>query len=166
MTTPTNTQAERWALVTARDIMRERVVTVPYSAPLSEVERILSDHRISGAPVTDEKGHVVGVISMKDVIEHYSEDPDTHPRRGRGYYHLSAEEMDEEDFDAFEVPEESEDIAGDVMTAEVYSVPPESGLKEIAATMRRHGVHRVLVQDRGRYVGLISTMEILDCLSA
>jgi CBS domain-containing protein len=166
MEMPQTARAERWALVTAQDIMRRQVVTVPYSAPLSEVERILTDHRISGAPVTDEKGHVVGVISMKDLIERYAEDPDARPRRGRGYYHLSSEEMDEEDYDAFEVPEESEDVAGDVMTAEVYSVGPGADLKEIAATMRRHGVHRVLVQERNRTVGLISTMEILDCLSA
>ena len=60
--------AERWALVTARDVMRTDVITVPYATPLSEVERILSDNRISGAPVTDESGHIVGILSLKDII--------------------------------------------------------------------------------------------------
>ena len=79
--------AERWALLTAGDVMRSDVITVPYSTPLSEVERVLSDNRISGAPVTDEAGHIVGIISVKDLIERYAEDPDARPRRGQGFYH-------------------------------------------------------------------------------
>ena len=74
--------AARWALVTARDIMRKDVVTVNYATPLSDVERRLSDHRISGAPVTDESGHIIGVISLKDLVERYAESFESHPRRG------------------------------------------------------------------------------------
>ncbi len=157
---------ERWALVSARDIMRSHVLTVSYSDPLSEVERVLGEHRISGAPVVDEAGHIVGVISLKDLVERYAEDPDSHPRRTRGYYHVSSEELDDDDFDSFEVPEESEETAADLMTAEVFSVPGDANLKQIAATMAEHRVHRVLVQENGKYIGLISTMEILECLRA
>lgn len=158
--------AERWGLVTARDIMRAEVITVPYATPLSEVERILSDNRISGAPVTDESGHIVGIVSVRDLVERYAEDPDARPRRGHGFYHLSSEETQDEDFDSFEVPEESEETAEDVMTGEIYSVKIDAGLKEIAAAMAKHRIHRVLVQDAGRHVGLISTMEILNALGA
>ncbi len=74
--------------------------------------------------------------------------------------------MLDDDFEAFSVPEESEETASDLMTSEIYSVAPDAGLKEIAKTMMEHKVHRVLVQEDGRYVGLISTMEILSALSA
>lgn len=158
--------AERWALVTARDIMHHDVITVPYATPLSEVERIMSDNRISGAPVTDEAGRIVGIISLSDIIARYTEDPDARPRRGPGFYHLSSEEMLDEDYDSFEVPKESEDTAEDVMTAQIYSVSASAGLKDIAALMCEHRIHRVLVAENGRHVGLISTMEILDALSA
>jgi CBS domain-containing protein len=157
---------ERWGLVTARDIMRPEVVTVSYAAPLSEVERVLSDNRISGAPVVDEAGKIVGIVSLRDLVERYTEDPDARPRRGHGFYHLSSEEMLDEDFDSFEVPEESEDTAEDIMTAQVFSVPAGAGLREIAATMAEHRIHRVLVVDDGKHVGLISAMEILDALNA
>jgi CBS domain-containing protein len=157
--------AARWALVTARDIMRKDVVTVNYATPLSDVERRLSDHRISGAPVTDESGHIIGVISLKDLIERYAESAESHPRRGPGFFHLSSEEMEDEDFDTFEVPEEAEETAGDIMTGEVFSVAADAGLSQIAAEMVRHRVHRVLVMEDGKYIGLISTMEILDSLS-
>ena len=158
--------AARWALVTARDIMRKDVVTVNYATPLSDVERRLSDHRISGAPVTDESGHIIGIVSLKDLVERYAESAESHPRRGPGFFHLSSEEMQDEDFDTFQVPDEAEETAGDIMTGEVFSVEAGAGLSDIAAEMVRHRVHRVLVEEGGKYIGLISTMEILDSLSA
>jgi CBS domain-containing protein len=158
--------AQRWALVTARDLMRTNVVTVTYSAPLSEVERVLADARVSGAPVVDETGRIVGVISLKDLIERYAEDVDARPRRGHGFFHLSSEETLDEDFESFEVPEEAEETATDLMTAQIFSVPAEAGLKEIADVMCRHKVHRVLVADGARLLGLVSTLDILDALRA
>jgi CBS domain-containing protein len=159
-------RAKRWALVTARDLMRKNVVTVDGSAPLSEVERILSDQRISGAPVTDEGGRIIGILSLRDLVARYTEDPDARPRRGHGFYELSTEELSEEDYEAFEVPEESEETARDIMTAEIYTVPEGASLEEIAAVMVNHRIHRVLVESEGKFVGLISTLEILDALSA
>lgn len=159
-------QAERWALVTARDIMRTDVVVVSYAAPLSDIEQTLSDNRISGAPVVDAGGHIIGIVSTKDIIDRYAQDPGARPRRGAGFYRLSSEELDEDDWDSFELPSETEDTARDIMTAEVYAVDVNAGLKDIAKTMHSHRIHRVLVQDDGKYVGLISTMEILAALSA
>ncbi len=158
--------AERWALVTARDIMRKNVVTVNYATPLSDVERKLSDHRISGAPVTDEAGHIVGVISIKDLISRYAENADAQPRRGAGYFHLSSEEMQDEDFSTFQVPAEAEETAGQIMSGDVFSVSAAAGLSDIAKMMVKHRVHRLLVEEGGKYVGLISTLEILDALSS
>lgn len=156
----------RWALVTARDLMRSDPVTVSYSAPLSEVERVLADARISGAPVIDETGRIVGVISVKDLVERYAEDEDARPRRGHGFFHLSSEETLDDDFESFEVPEESEETARDLMTAQVFTVPAGAGLKEVADAMCKHKVHRVLVEEGGRLVGLVSTLDILEALRA
>lgn len=157
---------DRWALVTAGDLMKTRVVTVPYSAPLSEVEQILSESKISGAPVVDQTGQILGVISLKDLNERYAEDPDAKPRHGRGFFHLSSLGTLDGDFDSFEVPAEAEETARDLMTADVFRVPVGAGLKEIADVMCNHRVHRVLVEDRGRLVGLLSTLDVLEALRA
>ena len=116
--------------------------------------------------MTDEAGHIIGIVSIRDLVERYAEDPDARPRRGNGFYHLSSEEMLDEDFDTFEVPEESEETAGDVMTGQIHSVDASAGLREIAGAMAKHRIHRVLVCEKGRHVGLISTMEILRALSS
>lgn len=154
-----------WPQLTARDVMRRDVITVDRTTPLSEVERILTENRITGAPVTDETGQIVGVISMRDLVERYVEDPDARPRRGKGFYHLSSEEMLDEDFETSEIPEETEETAEDVMTAEVLSVADDAPLSEVAATMVKHRIHRVLVVSRGHFAGIVGTFEILDALT-
>ncbi|MCC7138931.1 MAG: CBS domain-containing protein [Planctomycetes bacterium] len=154
-----------WPQLTARDVMRRDVITVDRTTPLSEVERILTENRITGAPVTDETGQIVGVISMRDLVERYVEDPDARPRRGRAFYRLSSEELLDDDFETSEIPEETEETAEDVMTAEVLSVPDDAPLSEVAATMVKHRIHRVLVASRGHFAGIVGTFEILDALT-
>jgi len=154
-----------WNDKTARDVMLTDVVTCSYAAPLSEVERLLVENRISGMPVVDEAGHVVGVVSVKDLIERYAEDPDSRPRRGHGYYHLSLEDMDDEDFEAFTLPDEGEETAESLMTAEIFSVDAEASVQQVAATMSENRVHRVLVQDGNKFVGIITTLEVLDAVA-
>jgi CBS domain-containing protein len=163
---PDRARVERWAQVTARDLMRTSLVTIPSSMALSDVERVLADHSISGAPVTDAKGRIVGILSWRDVIDRYAEDPDSRPRRDRGWFHVSSEEMSDDEAEAFELPKEAEETAADVMSADVYTVRPDAGLQEIATAMVAHGIHRLLVEEEGRFLGILSTTEVLNALSA
>jgi CBS domain-containing protein len=156
--------SENWGKLKARDIMRKDVITVSVNAPLSEVERVLGEHRISGVPVTDEAGHIVGVLSVRDLLERYAEDPDARPRRAAGFYQLSTEELEEEDLVAFEVPEKGEDTVKDIMNAEVFTISADAGLQEIARKMVELNIHRILVDEKKRHIGLISTMDILRAL--
>ena len=160
--------APRWSVLTAADIMQTRIITVADTAPLSEVERVLTENRITGVPVTDQAGRVVGVISVRDLLDRYVEEPDSRPRRGKGYYHESTEEMADEDLESFELPEEAEETAGSVMTPEVFHVAATTGLAEVARQMVEHKIHRVLVTDpkKGQVVGIISSMGMLAAMSA
>jgi CBS domain-containing protein len=157
--------AEFLAGVTARDLMREDVITIDHTAPLSEVERILVENRIGGAPVTDEAGAIIGVVSLRDLIERYTEDTDARPRRGRGWFEMESEDFDEEAVESFDIPEEAEETARDVMSAEVYSVPAAAAVQEVARTMSEHRIHRVLVESNGVHVGLVTTMDVLTAVA-
>ncbi len=159
-----------WTALTARDVMSERVITVSYSSPLSEVERVLSDNRIGGVPVTDAAGHVVGVVSARDLLDLYTEDPDARPARRGSFYQWSGideDEMDDVDFGSFRLPEESEDTAGSVMTAEAYTVSAKATLSQVAREMAEHRIHRVLVTDpdAGGTVGLVTTMDLIRAIA-
>jgi CBS domain-containing protein len=155
----------RWERLTAGDVMRREVVTIDRGTPLAEVERILDDQRISGAPVTDGSGTIVGVVSLRDLVERYGREPGPYPRRAPAFYDLVSDETLEEDLDRLETPPEAEETAADVMTGEIYAVPEGADLRAVARAMTKHRVHRLLVERAGRYVGLVSTLEILEALA-
>jgi len=154
-----------WQDLTAADVMRTDVLTVSESTPLSEVERLLGENRIGGLPVTNETGHITGVVSIRDLVDRYTQDPDARPRRGHGFYHLSSEGLEDEDFESFEVPEEAEETAGDIMTAQVYDVDATTRLRDVAAKMVELNVHRLLVTEKRHTVGIVSTMDVLKALA-
>jgi len=156
--------ASEWPGVTARKLMRTDVVTVSESATLAEIVQTLLDSRITGMPVTDEAGHLVGVVSIRDVLDHLAENPSALALR-RGFY-SSGPGDDEEDWDleGLEMPEDDGTTAGDVMTPAVYAVSVDAGLQEIAGKMVEHGIHRVLVTEGDEYVGLVAAMDVLQAL--
>jgi CBS-domain-containing membrane protein len=156
-----------WERLTAKDVMERDVVTVSASSPLSEVERLLTEHRISGMPVVDAGGRPIGVVSFRDLLDHYAESDGERPRRGPGYFRLSAAHLEDEDFESFSVPPESEDTVRDVMTPAIVDVTTDAPLTEICRTMARNSVHRVLVTDAasGRMAGIVSSLGVLGAIS-
>src|SRR3954454_22560515 len=55
---------------TAAELMTEQVVSIPEDAPLHEAVAVLIDRGFSGAPVINEAGRPVGVISQSDIVVH------------------------------------------------------------------------------------------------
>ncbi|MCG3135797.1 MAG: hypothetical protein HMLKMBBP_03553 [Planctomycetes bacterium] len=161
----------RWVQLSAGDIMQTRVLSVADTSPLSEVERVLCENRISGCPVVDQSGRIVGVVSLRDLVERYVEDPDARPKHGRSFYEMPSEEITDPDDDAYEPteePPESEEIARDVMTSEIYHVTVDATLPDVARKMVSHKIHRVLVTSPkdGRIVGIVTTMGVLAALAS
>ena len=88
---------DAWRDAAIREVMRSDVVTIDAHAPVREALRLLADNGISGMPVTDGAGGVVGVISMRDVLEHLAESADEeHEGEGADYAALEEEEETEE----------------------------------------------------------------------
>lgn len=155
-----------WPAVQARDIMRTDVVTVSDQAGLLDAVRRLADAKISGMPVTDEAGHVIGVVSIRDILDFLSENPEQQRLFAPRSYYLASSDDDysAEEFDDIEVPEDVEATVADVMTAQVFSVDVGAPLQVIAATLVEHQVHRLLVTERSKHVGLVSVMDVLTAL--
>lgn len=154
-----------WRELCARDVMHADVLTVTADTPLSEVERMLAENRVSGLPVTDEKGVILGVLSIRDLIDRYSQDPDARPRRGGGFYRVDDTDLDDDVVETFNLPEEAEEVAGDVMTRQVHSVPADLPLRDVAARMVKLQIHRLLVEEEQRTVGIVSTMDLLAAIA-
>jgi CBS domain-containing protein len=126
----------------AADIMEKGVVTVSPELPLHDFEELLSGEGISGAPVTDADGKVLGIASKTDIIEALSQRIP----------------------DALELGPEL--CVADVMTEGAVSVPPDATLAEVARTMVDGGLHRVLVSEGERLLGVVSALDVLRAVAA
>jgi CBS domain-containing protein len=154
------------ATLTAKDVMNTRVLTVRVDLTVRELAAFLLENQISGAPVIDLDGRLVGVVSVTDVAQNDAERPDLVQDRSspatvvRGW----EERMNPEDIRPLHV--ESDDLlVRDIMTPTVYTVPEETPVARIARTMVAGRIHRVLVTRRGRVVGIVTSLDLVGLLA-
>jgi CBS domain-containing protein len=153
----------------AKQIMSKIVVALDMSMSLREALDVLSDEKITGAPVVDEDRRPVGVISISDIVGYeVGKIRSREPRRAL-YYSIADFEGAEEigDLEDEELPEEVLDRAtvAQAMTPMVMTVSPESSLVQIARVMAKERIHRVIVTEAFKIVGLVSSMDILKAIT-
>jgi len=155
----------------ARDIMETSVVSVGESDPLVNIYRLFSDEEISGAPVVNDRGRVVGVLSTTDLIKATRDDQEGIPAAS-GFYRIpdgdSHVDWYFEDKDLENQLDQQ--VAGDVMTKEVVSVTPDTPISQVVEKVRTHRIHRILVldpdsdSDGDHLVGIISLFDLVALL--
>lgn len=143
---------DRIERTTAADVMTTPAVACRTDAFFEEVAESLADRDISGMPVVDEAGDVVGVISERD-LAHALGGPMVRLALRR-HNHSSAE------FDLAHLPRGGR-RASEVMTAPPICVATDTTLDEIAGLMREHQINRVAVLDSGRLVGVVTRGDVL-----
>jgi CBS domain-containing protein len=151
-------------LITASDLMNPRVLTIRHDMRVPELANFLVANDISGAPVEDGSGKLVGVVSLNDLAEVLADDGEEDGDRGAVFFAsewdegLSADEIEDLPADATAL------TVADIMTPEVYTVNEETPVSEIAEAMIANHVHRLLVTREDRVVGIISTSDLLGLL--
>ncbi len=142
--------------------MRRAVKTVPSSMLLSELERTFAEAGVSGFPVV-EGDLLVGVVSRLDIVRQLADERQTALRTSDFY--RDGNEFREIPLDTSvqlgdRVGERMEQLTvADVMHRRLFVVSPDQPLRTIAATMVDNDIHRVLVTQEGRLVGIISTSD-------
>jgi CBS domain-containing protein len=152
--------------ITASDLMNPEVLTVSEDMSVSELAAFLLDNEITGAPVTDSDGRLVGVVSVVDIAEIAAEDDEGPLAEGLDFFGRGWEEgLSEEEREELGLIEDDEEmVVGEIMNPEVYSVPEDASVSEIAMSMLSNHVHRLLVIDEGKAVGIITTSDLLGLL--
>lgn len=154
----------------ARDIMTRDVLTVKSDACLADLARTLVDAGVSGAAVTGVDGEIVGVVTRADLV--HARAHDEVPRAVFYHQHqklarapategLTMDAMDEFDEDEIETAEEEGLTVADIMNPNIYSIDETEDVYRVAAAMDRLGVHRLLVTQGGRFVGVVSSMDLV-----
>lgn len=148
---------------TAKEIMTTNLVTVTPSTPLREFARICAEDNVSGCPVVTVDGRLVGIVSKTDLLgrllegEHnYAANPDFRRMLGlgeEGVYEFGGSASESEG----EVLGEVDDI----METDMITVPPDAPLPGVARMMAEDRIHRVLVTEKEKLVGIITSLDLL-----
>ena len=141
-------------MLTIRDAMTRSVVSVHRSTPLREVAQTLIDNGISGVPVVDVDGAVLGVVSEADLLVKEQGADAIHHRPLARFIGESAESR-------AQLVKLGATSAAGAMTAPAITITSNRSLREAAATMTGRNVNRLPVVDDGRLVGIISRADLV-----
>lgn len=137
------------------DLMTAKVASVAPEAPLKEVARLLAERRISGVPVVDASGRVLGIVSEADFV---AREAGTGGER-RGWI----ERIFAGDEAARALQQRlAATTAGAAMTSPAVTIRPEAQIREAAALMSSRTVNRLPVVEDGRLIGIITRADILN----
>lgn len=150
---------------TARDVMNAEILTVAEDMTVHELATYLTDHEISGAPVEDADGRLVGVVSTTDLARTAFESGSVDQGAEHPFYRSWAEAgLDREDMEDLHVEEEGLAVR-EIMTPTVFAVDARAPVSHVARAMLDGHLHRLLVIEDRRVVGIISTSDILELLA-
>ncbi|WP_375766014.1 CBS domain-containing protein [Archangium gephyra] len=119
----------------ARNLMNTPVKSVSLGMPLSDIAILLAEERISGVPVTDDEGRVLGMISEADILNALLE--------GR----------------PLRTPVE------EVMTSPVHTVDEFDLTDEVIALFRKHRIHHLPVVREEKLLGMITPADVIRFLA-
>ncbi len=151
--------------ITAADLMNPEILTVPENMTVRELARFLVDNQITGAPVEDETGKLVGVVSLVDIAAVASDAGDVSADRSSPDFYVRGWEdtISDEEIRSFRV--DNEDLlVGEIMTPTIFSVGEDAPVSEVASMMLRGHLHRVLVTRDERPLGIVTTSDLLGLL--
>ncbi|HTQ35074.1 MAG TPA: CBS domain-containing protein [Stellaceae bacterium] len=141
----------------AADIMTRNPVSVTPQESIAEAARLMLQHRISGLPVTDDDGAVVGVVTEGDLLRRAETGTERHRVRWLEFLlgpgRLAADYVDAH---ARKV--------GEVMTGDPAVAAPHDDLADIVTTMEKRHVKRVPVVEGRKLVGIVSRADLVRAL--
>ena len=152
----------RIAELVAKDIMVSSVACIGLREVLTEVAQRLVDAQVTGLPVVEE-GRLVGIVSRSDFVrapvllktmDEYVSDR---------LYEDALQQRHRAEFDGFLSRLRHLTVA-DVMTTDVVTCAPDTPVEEIGTKMIRHHIHRVVVVDDDRPVGIVGSLDLVKLL--
>ena len=124
-------------MVKAKDIMSTTVTTVHEYANVMEVIKLLVEHNVTGLPVVDDSGRLLGMVTEKDILMLLLYDPNV---KGK--------------------------TVTDLMTTEIVHFDEDENLMSIFESLVKSNFRRVPILSEGLLVGIVSRRDIIKFLSA
>ncbi len=138
---------------TVGEIMTRDPVCIDRTDTLREIARVFDDNDISGAPVVDVQGKVIGVISKTDVLHRAVVGPAT--EGPSSFFDRLADGLSDAGADSLGTAE-------DMMSSEPVTATEDEAIGRVAQRMASFRVHRVIVVDQANApIGVVTTLDVL-----
>ena len=143
----------------AKDIMRKKVVAVESWLTLPELSKLFLEKGISGAPVVDEVGAILGVVSQTDLVRTRREGAAGVPSYHREFDDSArAAGLHFEEMDQTRVEQ--------IMTPGAISLDEMTPVEKVAKVMIDSHIHRVIITRGDKLAGIVTTMDMMHALIA
>lgn len=152
--------------ITAADVMNPNVLMVQEDMTVEELASFLVENEISGAPVVDPTGRLVGVVSVTDLARSVARGTDLAADQSNPDFFVRewGETLRRDEVEELRFGEENEMRVRDMMTPAIYSVDAETAIPEVAETLINSHIHRLLVTSGERVVGIVTSSDLLGLL--
>lgn len=148
-------------MITAKEIMTEKVITVAKDTSIKELSNLFIKHKVNGFPVVDENNQLIGIVTEKNLIEQNKNlhIPTVIALFDAVIYLESGKKFEEEvkRFNATQVE--------NIYTPNVVTVSSDASIHKIAALMAEKGVHSIPVVDGKNILGIIGKLDIIKGLT-
>lgn len=152
--------------MTAEQIMCQTVMTVPSDWSVDRLARFLTDKSISGAPVVNNAGQLVGVVSFSDIARQAGSGLVDLAMRDDVFYRSMIDgSLSPEDQRSFHDVLDQSVLVNDIMTPMVFEVAPDTPLIQVAEAMVKGRIHRVMVTKGQSLKGVISALDLLKVMT-
>jgi len=136
------------------DIMTREVATVTPETPIEHLCDLFRERRITGAPVVDSEGHLVGIVSKDDVLF-----------RGRVAATGRRQPPDiktlfSSGFVGFDQGSDGPTTVSEIMTREVLSASEDSTVDDVCRLMWEKRIHRVPIVRGALLIGIVSALDL------
>ena len=141
--------------------MQPNVICVTADTTLAEARDLFVRHRIGGAPVIDEEGNLVGVVSLADVARvALAKDSDDFPDNA---YFMDGPALYGSDLSGL-TEQLEERVVEEAMSTDVYTSAPDDRISILAVTMRHHRIHRLIITEGKRVIGIVTAFDLIQVL--
>ena len=139
------------------EVMSRDVIAVQRDATLAQALRLIVNARISGLPVVDEAGGVIGILTEGDLLRRAETGTEAHSGWLANFFGSGGQ--------AGRYVRAHTRRVADLMTAEVVSVAEDTPLSNVVRTMEQYRVKRLPVLRAGKLVGLVSRADLVSALA-
>lgn len=152
--------------LTAKDIMNTNVISIRDDMTVHELANFFTEEMISGAPVMNKDGKLVGVVSVSDIIRNDERRSAIVKDKHESNYYLHGweDDLNEDEIEELHIEEDDALTVRDIMTPLIFKVPETECISSMADTMIGGRIHRLIVTKDDKAVGIITTLDLLKVI--